>query len=242
MKAHLTAVLLLTSAVILSAQTFRGGIQGLIVDRSGAAIALAEVTVHSPETGLTRTVQSDATGNYFVSELPIGSYDVTVKKAGFRSETVKAVSVAVSVNQQIDVHLDPGPVTETIEVTAQAPLVETRENTLGGTLEAEQFQELPIGGRDFTKIMMMAPGAGGDSSGEADSPGSFGLFSINGNRGRSNNYLLDGTDMNDGYRNLPDVNEGGVFGTPATILPLDALQEKVVELVGESLSKLPREY
>src|SRR5205807_2261321 len=132
MKAHFIAVLLLASAAILPAQTFRGGIQGVIVDRSGAAITFAEVTINSPETGLTRTVQSDATGNYFVSELPIGSYEVTVKKAGFRTETVKAVSVVVSINQQIDVQLDPGPVTETIEVTAHAPLVETRQNTLGG--------------------------------------------------------------------------------------------------------------
>jgi hypothetical protein len=225
MKARFAVVLFLASTVILSAQTFRGGIQGVIVDRSGAAIASAEIIVSSPETGLTRTVQSDATGNYFVSELPIGTYEVTIKKTGFRPQTVKGVSVAVSANQEVNVQLEPGAVSETVEVTAQAPLVETRQNTLGGTLEAEQFQELPVGGRDFTKIMMMAPGAGGDSSGEADSPGSFGLFSINGNRGRSNNYLLDGTDMNDGYRNLPDVNEGGVFGTPATILPLDALQE-----------------
>ena len=63
------------------------------------------------------------------------------------------------------------------------------------------------------------------ASGATDSPGSFGLFSANGNRGRSNNYLLDGTDMNDGYRNDPAINEAGVFGTPATILPVDAIEE-----------------
>src|SRR5260370_20857984 len=74
-------------------------------------------------------------------------------------------------------------------------------------------------------MLVLVPGSGGDPSGVADSPGSFGLFSINGNRGRSNNYLIDGTDMNDGYRNLPAINQGGVFGTPATILPMDAIQE-----------------
>ncbi len=75
---------------------------------------------------------------------------------------------------------------------------------------------------------MLVPGAAGDPSGATDSPGSFGLFSANGNRGRSNNYLLDGTDMNDGYRNLPAINEAGVFGTPATILPLEGIQEVAV--------------
>ena len=61
--------------------------------------------------------------------------------------------------------------------------------------------------------------------GSTESAGSYGLFSLNGNRGRSNNYLLDGTDMNDGYRNLPSVNQAGVWGCPSTILPVDALAE-----------------
>ncbi|KAF0210169.1 MAG: hypothetical protein FD167_5407, partial [bacterium] len=81
---------------------------------------------------------------------------------------------------------------------------------------------------DFTKFLVLLPGATGDPSGVTDSPGSFGLFSVNGNRGRANNYLLDGTDMNDGYRNLPAINEAGVFGTPATILPLEAVAELAV--------------
>src|SRR5207302_11397103 len=85
--------------------------------------------------------------------------------------------------------------------------------------------ELPVNGRDFTKFLVLVPGATADPSGATDSPGSFGLFSANGNRGRSNNYLLDGTDMNDGYRNLPAINEAGVFGTPATILPIEAIAE-----------------
>src|SRR5437016_929345 len=225
MKAKLTAVLLLTSAVILCGQTFRGGVQGTITDSSGAVVSGAEIGVISTETGLMRSAQSDATGNYFVPELPIGSYDVTVKKTGFHPQTVKGVSVTVSKSQQVDVHLSPGPVTEVVEVTAQAPLVETTQNILGETLEAEEFQTLPLGGRDFSKLLVMAPGSVGDSSGGSDSAGSFGLFSINGNRGRANNYLLDGTDMNDGYRNLPAINEQGVFGVPATILPLDALEE-----------------
>ena len=83
-----------------------------------------------------------------------------------------------------------------------------------------------MNGRDFTKLL--STGAGHRPPTRAsinDSPGSFGLFSANGNRGRSNNYLLDGTDMNDGYRNLPAINQGGVFGTPSTILPVDAVEE-----------------
>jgi outer membrane receptor protein involved in Fe transport len=106
--------------------------------------------------------------------------------------------------------------------------VETTSTTLGGSIQGRAVADLPVNGRDFTRFLVLVPGATGDPSGATDSPGSFGLFSANGNRGRSNNYLLDGTDMNDGYRNLPAINEAGVFGTPATILPLEGIQEVAV--------------
>ncbi len=124
-----------------------------------------------------------------------------------------------------DVKLSAGAVQERVEVTAEVPLVETASNTTGGTIEATQAMELPVNGRDFTKLLELVPGATSDPVGSTESAGSYGLFSLNGNRGRSNNYLLDGTDMNDGYRNLPSVNQAGVWGCPGTILPVDALAE-----------------
>ena len=75
------------------------------------------------------------------------------------------------------------------------------------------------------KLIYLNPGIAGSPDQITDSPGSYGEFSMNGSRGRSNNFLLDGTDMNDGYRNDPAINEAGVFGDPATILPLDAVAE-----------------
>jgi hypothetical protein len=96
---------------------------------------------------------------------------------------------------------------------------------MGGTIEASEVASMPINGRDFTKLLELVPGTTSDPVGSTESAGSYGLFSANGNRGRSNNYLLDGTDMNDGYRNLPSVNQAGVWGCPSTILPVDALAE-----------------
>jgi hypothetical protein len=220
-------VLLVLLIAVLSAfaQTFRGGIQGTVTDASGAAIAGAQVTVANPQTGSSRQVTTDDSGNYSVTELPLGSYNVNVTKQGFHSEQVTNVQVQVASNTRADAKLSPGEVKETVEVSAAIPIIDTTSNTMGDTISGEQAAELPVNGRDFTKLLVLVPGATGDPSGAADSPGSFGLFSINGNRGRSNNYLLDGTDMNDGYRNLPAVNEGGVFGTPATILPVDALAD-----------------
>lgn len=228
----LIAVLALVCASC--AQTFRGGVEGTIADSTGAAIPQAQVTAKNIGTGLTRSIQTDPEGYYFITELPLGDYEVTASKTGFRTATVRVVRVGVSARERVNVTLQPGDVKEAIEVTGEVPLVETTTNNMGGTIEGQQAAELPVNGRDFTKLLIMVPGATGDNSGGADSPGSFGLFSANGSRGRSNNYLLDGTDMNDGYRNLPAINQGGVFGTPATILPVDALAEIPVIASGEA--------
>ena len=225
-------VLLFTS--FLGAQTFRGSIQGTVTDSSGAAVPGAQVKIFSSETGLTRTVTTSDDGNYSASELPPGTYSVTITKAGFRTATLKGVAVSVSSSARANAMLTPGEIKESVEVNADIPLVETSSNTMGGTIEAKEVSELPVNGRDFTKLLVLVPGATGDPVGSSDSPGSFGLFSVNGNRGRSNNYLLDGTDMNDGFRNLPSINEAGVFGTPATILPVDALAEVPVISGGEA--------
>ena len=104
-------------------------------------------------------------------------------------------------------------------------MIETTETTLGGVLTQDNVKDLPINGRDYTKLIFLNPGVSGSPDQITDSPGSFGEFSMNGSRGRSNNYLLDGTDMNDGYRNDPAINQAGVFGTPSAILPIDSIAE-----------------
>jgi hypothetical protein len=224
---HVALCLLILTAAA-SAQTFRGSILGTVTDPQGAVVPNASVTARNTGTGLERATTTDGEGNYTIPELPIGTYEVRVQMTNFRPATVAGVGVEVAGERRVDVQLQVG-LTEGDTVTAAlVPLVETTSNTLGGTIQGRQVEELPINGRDFTKFLVLVPGATGDPSGATDSPGSFGLFSANGNRGRSNNYLLDGTDMNDGYRNLPAINEAGVFGTPATILPVEAIAEAAV--------------
>src|SRR5579859_4903581 len=219
----LSGILLLIA--VASSQTFRGAIQGTVLDSTGAAIPAAQVTVTSLDTNLVRQVTSDDAGNYAFAELPLGNYKVTATKTGFRTQTASGIQVTVATAQRVDLTLTPGETKESVEVTADVPLVETAGDTQGGTIDSRQVEELPVNGRDFGKAVLLVPGATSDPAAVSDSPGAFGTFSINGNRGRSNNYLLDGTDMNDGYRNDPAINEAGVFGTPATLLPIDALQE-----------------
>ncbi|MGH7487487.1 MAG: carboxypeptidase regulatory-like domain-containing protein, partial [bacterium] len=209
----------------MCAQTFRGAIQGTVTDSSGSAVARAQITVTGEQTKFARQVVTDTFGNYLVTELPLGSYRVNVAKTGFQGRIVTGIHVEVAVSSRMDLVLSPGQLTEVIEVVGILPLVETSGNNQGGTIEARQASELPVNGRDFLKTLQLIPGATSDPSSVADAPGSFGTFSINGSRGRSNNYLLDGADMNDGFRNNPAINEPGVWGTPSTILPLDALAE-----------------
>jgi hypothetical protein len=208
------------------AQTFRGTILGTVTDPSGAVISGAKVTVRNTGTGLQRTTQTTSDGTYNVPELPIGTYAVTISQSGFQTFLANGVSVTIAAEKRVDASLKTGQVAESVVVSAESlPQVDTTTNELGGTLTAHTIENLPVNGRDYTKLIYLNPGISGSPDQITDSPGSFGEFSMNGSRGRSNNFLLDGTDMNDGYRNDPAINEAGVFGDPATILPIDAVGE-----------------
>ena len=217
---------LLFASTALVAQTFRGTILGTVTDASGAVLPGAKVSVVNIATGIERTTATSADGSYAVPELPIGNYTVSVSSAGFQTSVTKDVVVDVAAGRRVDAHLKTGQVTEVVEVSSETlPQVDTTSAELGGVLTAQTIENIPVNGRDYTKLIYLNPGVSGSPDQISDSPGSFGTFSMNGSRGRSNNFLLDGTDMNDGFRNDPAINEAGVFGDPATILPIDAVAE-----------------
>src|SRR5262249_12041860 len=194
------------------------------------AVGGATVQIKNTGTGLTRTVSTTDDGTYSVPELLIGTYTITVEKTGFKTGVVSGIQVEVGSERRADVALQPGELAQRVEVTGDVlPLVESTDNVLGGVIEAKIVTSLPVNGRDYQKLIYLAPGVAGSPDQITDSPGSFGTFSVNGARGRANNFLLDGTDMNDGYRNDPAINEAGVFGTPATILPVEAIAEMNIE-------------
>jgi outer membrane receptor protein involved in Fe transport len=226
MKVRSIVIFILLTATSLVAQTFRGTILGTVTDASDALISGATVKARNSATGLERTTQTSADGSFSISELPIGTYQVTITQPGFQTSVTSNVEVNVASQRRVDARLKPGQVSEKVEVSGEAlPEVETTSNTLGGMLTAQTVEDMPVNGRDYTKLIYLNPGVSGSPDQISDSPGSFGEFSMNGARGRSNNYLLDGTDMNDGYRNDPAINQAGVFGTPSTILPIDAVAE-----------------
>jgi Carboxypeptidase regulatory-like domain/TonB dependent receptor len=221
------AVLLITlSATTSWAQTFRGTVLGTVTDSTGAAVSNATVTIHNVATGIDRITQTNVDGSYLVPELQIGTYNVTVELNGFQKAVTTGVVVDVASEKRIDVILKPGQVNQQVTVAGEdLPQIDTTGNTLGGVLTQETIKDLPVNGRDYTKLIFLNPGVAGSPDQISDSPGSYGEFSMNGARGRSNNYLLDGSDMNDGYRNDPAINQAGVFGTPSAILPIDSISE-----------------
>jgi len=226
MKVRIVLMFVLLAAVSLAAQTFRGTILGTVTDAQGAVVAGAKVTTRNLGTGLERTTETSADGSYALPELPIGTYTVAITLTGFQTSVTTGVTVDVGTERRVDAAMKPGQVSTRVEVAGDLlPQVETTTNDLGGVITQETVKDLPVNGRDYTKLIYLNPGVAGSPDEITDSPGSFGEFSMNGARGRSNNYLLDGTDMNDGFRNDPAINEAGVFGTPATILPLDAVAE-----------------
>src|ERR1035438_2570574 len=226
MKLRFLVVCVILLSAIAVAQTFRGTILGTVTDPSGNLVAGATVKVKNAGTGIERATTTSADGSYTLPELPVGTYSVTVTQSGFQTSVTSSVEVNVATERRVDVKLQIGQVSQTVEVSGgDLPQIETTTNDLGGVLTSASVEDLPINGRDYTKLIFLNPGVAGSPDQITDSPGSFGEFSMNGARGRSNNYLLDGTDMNDGYRNDPAINEAGVFGTPATILPLDAVAE-----------------
>lgn len=226
MRVRWILAFVILTAVTMMGQTFRGTILGTVTDATGAFVTGANVTAHNTATGLERATQTSADGSYSIPELPIGTYEVTITQTGFQKSVTRGVDVNVAAQKRVDAQLKPGQVTQTVEVSGEAlPEIETTSDTLGGVITAQVVEDMPVNGRDYTKLIYLNPGVAGSPDQISDSPGSFGEFSMNGARGRSNNYLLDGTDMNDGYRNDPAINQAGVFGTPSTILPIDAVAE-----------------
>jgi hypothetical protein len=226
MKLRLGIAVMLLSLGTLAAQTFRGTVLGTVTDATGAVVSNAKVTVHNVNTGLERNTQTSADGSYAVAELPLGTYTVTITQSGFQTFVANNVEVNVATERRVDAALKPGQVTQRVEVSGEnLPQVETTSTDLGGILTPHTIENLPVNGRDYSKLIFLSPGVAGSPDQITDSPGSFGVFSMNGSRGRANNFLLDGTDMNDGFRNDPAINEAGVFGDPATILPVEAIAE-----------------
>jgi hypothetical protein len=208
------------------AQSFRGSIRGTVTDPSGGVLPNAKITAKNIATGLVRETVTSGDGAYVIAELPAGEYTVTAQATQLQPA---AQNVLVNVGLDTTANFDltsVQKVNEQVLVNAEdIPVVETTRDVLGEVVERRLVNELPLNGRDFGKLVALVPGTTVDPSGVAGTEDGFGQFNINGNRDRSNNYTLDGTDNNDPFFNNSALNQTGIGGAPASLLPIDAIQE-----------------
>jgi hypothetical protein len=222
----LLAWLALSCAAHLAAQSFRGGIRGEVTDAHGLHVAGAKVVARNLGTSETREVTADEQGEFRFVELPAGEYEVSAVATGLEEARIGHVRVNVGVETLANITLSQVKSrSESVEVIETVPLIETGNTTLSQIVDRTLVQELPLNGRDFGKLVALTPGVTVEGSGVAGTEKGFGQFNINGNRDRSNNYTLDGTDNNDPWFNNSALNQVGITGAPATLLPLDAIQE-----------------
>ncbi len=213
------ALLVLICAAGLSAQTSQGRILGTVTDASGAVVINAKVMITNPATGTVRNIATSAAGEYAAPNLEPGSYVVAVTATGFEKAQHTAVRLEVAKDVRVDFKLVPGAITETMVVTGEAPMVDTTSDVLGVTFSNQAINELPLLGRDFQNLAVLQPGI------QRTPGGGFLSINANGNRPEDNNFIVDGLDDNDAYYGTTVINAEGVQGTPATHLPIDAIQE-----------------
>jgi hypothetical protein len=188
---------------VAGAQAVTGTLLGTVTDSTGAVVTGAKVTVTNQNTGLTRTVTTDAAGEYTVPSIPTGVYTVLVEMQGFKATALSQVEVGVDQRVRIDAALEVGAMTESVTIEATTPLLQTSSSELGTTVKNEQIEALPLNGRNFVSLTRTVPGVlRGIPGANIDGAGSLAWrasasFSANGQRPRDNNYMLDGVDNNE---------------------------------------------
>jgi hypothetical protein len=206
-------VALLVSGPAL-AQTVTGSIRGTITDPSGAIVPNAKITATNVATGVATNTTSNQAGEYSIRFLQIGQYKVTVAASGFQGSSYGPFSLEIDQTARIDVPLTIGAASDTVSVTDQIqPLLNTENATLGLTITENTINSIPLNGRDFSQLAVYTPGAVapgfssyGNSNSTERSTGADNEVSVNGNRQQSNNYILDGQEINENINNTVGYN------------------------------------
>ena len=209
-KAFLQPLAILFTAILCSvsslmhAQTITGAVTGTVVDASGAIIPNATVTATNVNTGVSTPTHTNQDGIYFIRFLQIGRYKVAVDAPGFNKQSTSEFNLEVQQEARIDVKMAVGADSQMVTVTDTAPILNAEDATTGITITAAEATELPVQARNFSSLTTLTPGAVATAPSNANNVGrptyNSGFF-VNGNREQTNNYTLDGVDINDAIDN-----------------------------------------
>ena len=207
-------------ASLAFAQLPTATILGVVRDSSGAVVPGATLTVTNTETGFFRTTNSGNDGSYRFPALPVGSYEVRTEHAGFQSAVRSGLRLTVGQEAVVNFTVEVGAVTQTIAVTAEAPLVNTTSGSLGGLVNEDRVAELPLNGRNFTDLTLLQTGVVEGKRTQGVGGGSTGgvWFSSGGAPYRSNSFLLDGAEMR-------TVHGGAASSIAGTTLGIEGIRE-----------------
>ena len=184
-------IALLTLSLILiglpaQAQSTAGRVLGSVTDQSGASVAGATVVVTDTQRGTSRTLNTDASGDYVAPDLAPGTYKIHVEAKGFKSSERPSVTIEVATDVRADFSLQPGNVSETVTVSSEIPLLNTTSSTLGGTLSNQEINDLPLNGRNYENLLQLRPGV------MRYPGGGFSTTSTDGLRAEDNAYFVEG--------------------------------------------------
>src|SRR5215469_14289301 len=203
-------VLLVAGAERAYGQAATASITGTVTDNSGAAIPGATISAKNNGTGITRTTASDNQGRYNVPDLAIGEYDVQSAKTGFQSVLRKSIVLTVGAQPVVDFQLPVGQTQETINVQGSVSQVETETSTLSSLVGESQMRELPLNGRNFEQLILLAPGAiSYPAGGSSALVGRAATFSVSGARPEGHAILLDGENLQDWWQRGSGANVSG---------------------------------
>ncbi len=201
---YLFGLLLTLGAAPLVAQTTNATMTGIVTDASGGVVANATVTATNTASGVTRNAATNEAGLYTLASLLPGTYDLKVTMQGFKTKIQTGVVLETGAVVKADVTLEVGSVTESVEVTAAAPMMQTQETSVAGVVTQQQLERIPVNGRNYTRLLVLMPGTSDiqRSQGRGGLSGAQ-MVSINGQRTQDNNYTLDGVDNNMMFMNSP---------------------------------------
>jgi len=203
------------SSSVFGQATASGTIQGTVLDKSEGVIIGADVVITSKATGASRTVATSDTGSFRFDLLSAGFYTVKVSKAGFSTVT-QTVELLVGQTVSANLTLNPGAITETIEVTSEALLIDVVKTSVSQQITPSEVEELPLLGRDVANLAYLAPGVKATDSYDP-TKNRYAILSVNGQSGRNVNVTINGVD-----------NKDNTVGGPVMQLPLEAVQEFVI--------------
>jgi Carboxypeptidase regulatory-like domain/TonB dependent receptor/TonB-dependent Receptor Plug Domain len=206
------ALLSLLISNLVFAQTDTGRVRGTVTDPQGAVVRGATVTLTNVDTARKVTATTDSLGAFDFDAVPRGHYKAEVAQTGFKA-SVAEFSLDVSQVREVNFHLQLGAAAETIDVSAEVPLVDTQTSSTGEVIQGRQVTELPLNGRNFSQLALLTPGVtrgdyGDQASGVGNNVETFrngetggAALVVNGLRAQANNFILDGLDNNESLVN-----------------------------------------